>query len=499
MDINFKFHDYSNVYVECSEDIFFEMREHFAFFAEGYQFNPKFKFGAWDGKIRLLDYNRLLPFGLIEEAVKFARQMDYKVSIDNPIKEKEPITKESLNAWLNKLEIYSGSNRIKPHWYQVDAVFEGLYHKRRILNLPTSAGKSLIQALLSRYYLENNDGAVLIIVPTVALVTQMKEDFIDYRLFDKDDIAEMRGGKTANGQPIVVSTWQTAVKQEPEWFTQFGMMLCDEMHLATGMSISKIIKGLTCCQYKMGLSGSLKDGKSNLMQYKGLFGEVFKPVSTAQLMEEGQVTDLNINCLMLRYPEEVQAALKGRTYQEEIKYITSSKARNKIVCDLAQKLKERDQNSFLMFKNIAHGKMIYDELKGRGLDNVYYVSGEVDAETRSALKHMAESQSGVIVVASYGVFSTGISVKNLHHVILAHPVKSKVIVLQTIGRVLRKHDSKSVATVWDIIDDFSKLKTGKDGKVKRTDMNYALKHGVERIERYASEKFKYIIKKLEIK
>ena len=111
---------------------------------------------------------------------------------------------------------------------------------------------------------------------------------------------------------------------------------------------------------------------------------------------------------------------------------------------------------------------------------------------------MAENGKGIIVVASYGVFSTGISVKNLHHVIFAHPVKSKTIVLQTIGRVLRKHDSKAQANVFDIVDYMGVKPKSANTKKKYVHLNYALKHALERIQRYADEKFNYVIKQVEI-
>ncbi|AUO78850.1 helicase [Klebsiella phage PhiKpNIH-6] len=499
MDIKLKFHDFSHVLVECDEGIFYELRDFFSFEAEGYKFNPKFRYGQWDGRIRLLGYDRLLPFGLVNQVQKFASNMGYKVYADPMIFEKEEITQESFDKWLDSKEIYSGLTKITPHWYQKEAVFKGLKERRALLNLPTSAGKSLIQALLSRYYVENYEGKILIIVPTTALVDQMIDDFCDYRLFKRDNMLGIRSGTKKDSSAVVyVSTWQTAIKQPKEWFSQFGLMMNDECHLATGKSISTIIAGLNNCMFKFGLSGSLKDGKANLMQYQGLFGDIFKPVSTSQLMEEGAVTELKINAIRLRYPDNVTVALKGKTYQEEIKYITSVKRRNKWIANLAVKLASKNQNAFVMFKNISHGKELFQMIKDLGHDKVFYVSGEIDTDTRTALKKMAENETGIVVVASYGVFSTGISIKNLHHVILAHGVKSKIIVLQTIGRVLRKHGSKDVATVWDIIDDCGVKPKSANAKKTYTHINYLLKHGLERIQRYADEKFDYVMKLVEL-
>ncbi|QEG06580.1 DNA helicase [Escherichia phage mogra] len=502
-DIKVHFYDFSHVRIECDESTFYELRDFFSFEADGYKFNPKYRYGQWDGRIRLLDYNRLLPYGLVGQIKKFCSNMSYSVWIDPKIFETEDLTREDFDAWLSKQEIYSGNAKIEPHWYQKDAVYEGLVNRRRILNLPTSAGKSLIQALLARYYLENYEGKILIIVPTTALTTQMANDFVDYRLFSHSMIKKIGGGadkadKSKNDAPIIVGTWQTVVKQPKEWFSQFGMMMNDECHLATGKSISSIIAGLNNCMFKFGLSGSLRDGKANVMQYVGMFGEIFRPVSTSKLMEDGQVTELKINSIFLRYPDEFATKLKGKTYQEEVKIITGLKRRTKWIAQLSVKLAKKDENAFVMFKHVTHGKEIFEAIKELGYEKVYYVSGEVDTETRNALKVMAENGKGIIIVASYGVFSTGISVKNLHHVIFAHGVKSKIIVLQTVGRVLRKHGSKAVATVWDLIDDAGVKPKSLNTKKKYTHLNYLLKHGIDRIQRYADEKFNYVMKTINL-
>lgn len=497
-DIKLDFYDYSHVIVNAKPSIMFELYEHFSFFAEGYQFHPKFKYGTWDGKIHLLERTQqtqgVLPYGLVPALVKYATQSGTSISISPDISPKFDLTWEDFETWVNSKKYYSGAAEITPYWYQLNAVYQSLTKKRRILNLPTSAGKSLIQAMLTKYTIENSDFSVLILVPTTQLVSQMKEDLVDYRLFKPNEIAEIRSGAPKQkNERVVISTWQSAIKKPKEWFDKFGMFLCDEMHLAVGKSISTIIKKLTFCEFKIGLSGSLRDGKANLMQYVGLFGGIYNPVSTAQLMEAGQVTKLKINSIFLKYPEKVSKAMNGVDYASEIKFITKLKQRTDWIARLTNTLTSRNENAFVMFKHIEHGKEIFEKLKEMGHQKVYYVSGEIDTETRNKLKQVAENETGVVIIASYGVFSTGISVKNLHHVILAHPVKSKVIVLQTIGRVLRKHATKSVATVWDVVDDMS-MTVDRNGIKVRKNVNYALKHGIERIERYVSEKFDYTMK-----
>ena len=93
------------------------------------------------------------------------------------------------------------------------------------------------------------------------------------------------------------------------------------------------------------------------------------------------------------------------------------------------------------------------------------------------------------VLDSSGVFSTGVNIKNLHNVVFSTPSKSRIRTLQSIGRVLRRTDSKKAATLYDIVDD---MRTGRY-------VNYTLKQFEERLRIYSEEKFKFKIVKVDLK
>ncbi|EBA6666775.1 hypothetical protein B2E81_01560 [Salmonella enterica] len=141
VDIKIHFQDCSMVKVECSDSIRMEMREYFSFEVEGARFSKRYKYSNWDGRIRLMEYNGTLPFGLVNTAKLFAKQMEYSVWVDPRIYETEDITQEEFEKWVGTLDITSGGNKITPHWYQTLAAFEGIKHRRRILNMPTSSGR----------------------------------------------------------------------------------------------------------------------------------------------------------------------------------------------------------------------------------------------------------------------------------------------------------------------------------------------------------------------
>ncbi|MGL4493727.1 MAG: hypothetical protein ACRCT5_12890, partial [Tannerellaceae bacterium] len=125
-DINVHFKDYSYAQVEADYGIICELRDYFSFDVEGAQFNPKVKYGIWDGKIRLMGTDGSLPWGLVNMVKNFASNLDYSIEIDPLLDPKPQMSREDFNAWLEAKEIYAGNTKITPHWYQADSVFEAI-------------------------------------------------------------------------------------------------------------------------------------------------------------------------------------------------------------------------------------------------------------------------------------------------------------------------------------------------------------------------------------
>ena len=120
---------------------------------------------------------------------------------------------------------------------------------------------------------------------------------------------------------------------------------------------------------------------------------------------------------------------------------------------------------------------------------MFFVHGGVATEDRERVREITESENNAIIVASYGTFSTGINIKNLHNVIFASPSKSRIRNLQSIGRVLRKGSNNTKATLYDIADDIS----------HKSRRNYTLNHLIERIKIYNEENFNYDIVNIPLK
>jgi len=120
---------------------------------------------------------------------------------------------------------------------------------------------------------------------------------------------------------------------------------------------------------------------------------------------------------------------------------------------------------------------------------IFYVSGKTDADTREYVRKLTETQKNAIIVASLGVFSTGINIRNLHNIVFASPSKSQIKILQSIGRGLRKSDDGRITTVYDIADDLH----------WKSHKNYALNHAAERIKIYSQQEFDYKVYEVPLK
>lgn len=329
------------------------------------------------------------------------------------------------------------------------------------------------------------------ICPTKGLIHQTRKEFVDYG-HDTHDVSIFMSGYSSDvSKSICISTWQSAYKLNEKWFANFDVIICDEAHLATAQSIRGLMEKLKKCKYRFGLTGTLDDSKTHKLILEGLFGSVVKVTSTNELISKKTLADLDIKCIILKHPVEATEKLQRVSYQSEIEYLIECEARNKFISNLALSLKG---NTLVLYQYVAnHGQILFNTintLSGEEKKNIYFIHGGVEAEERDTLRAIVDSQTDSIIVASLGTFSTGINIKNIHNIIFSSPSKSKIRVLQSIGRGLRVSDTKTECVLFDISDDL---------RYDDNQFNYTLKHFMERLKIYIQEKFPYKIYKVDMK
>lgn len=476
-------------------DLALSLRDYFSFFVEGAQWSPLKKAGIWDGKIRLFDSKTCtLPYGLLENLKSYLKKNNYSYVLDEALKKHDfsHVDEKYIRDLVEELKCQPS-----PRDYQVEAVKTLLQQNKAIYLLPTGSGKSYCYYLMCQILLkEVIDSRILIIVPNVSLVEQMEYDFADYdhNGIIKEDIHKIYSGKSKiTDKKIVISTYQSLKEiKDKAFFESFNAVFVDEVHKCVQTSAdSKVITEILqerCVRskFRFGMSGSINDGKVNEIQLTSIIGPIHDSVTTKDLIERNVLTNIKIHMLLLKYDETVVAKAYKMEYTAEMKYIMQQKNRVKFILKLFKKI---NNNSLIIFRNIEYGKLLYKYLVKVYPDrSIYYVDGSVSAEDRENIRLSIEGHDDAIIVASMPVFSTGINIPKLKYLIFAQSLKSKITLIQSIGRTLRKHKDKDEAVLIDIIDDF-------EYKKKK---NYSLKHAIERIKQYDAQQFKYKIKEIKI-
>ena len=313
----------------------------------------------------------------------------------------------------------------------------------------------------------------------------MYSDFIDYGWSDDYLHRIYAGHERESSKSVYISTWQSLHKMKKPYFSKFGCVIGDEAHLFKSKSLTNILTKLDLCKYRFGLTGTLDDTQTHRLILEGLFGSVEKVVTTKELIDSGTLAELEINCIVLKHTEKESKNLKGSSYAEEINYLVGNDRRNDFIINLSNNL---EGNTLCLFQLVLkHGKNLYDEMQ-KFDRKVFFVYGGTNAETREKIRSITEGEKNAIIVASYGTFSTGVNIRNLHNIVFTSPSKSKIRVLQSLGRGLRKTATKNTVRLFDIADDLS----------YKSHKNFTLNHFYERINIYNREKFNYKIDKIKI-
>jgi len=464
-----------------------ELADYFTFDVPGAKFMPMYKKRIWDGKIRLYSQKTgKIYCGLLPYIKKFCSKNSVEYILEEGIEDDRTLIHEDVRKFTESLRPKSKGKKLDIRDYQTNAILHSLRKHRSLIISPTASGKSLIIYALVRYYnLLLKDKKILILVPTTSLVEQMYSDFIDYGWSDKYVHRIYSGHERTTDKPVVVSTWQSLYKLPKKYFEDFGCIIGDEAHLFKARSLTNILTKLENCKYRHGFTGTLDGTQTHRLILEGLFGSVEKVVSTKDLIDTNTLAKLTVKCIVLKHSQEECKKVKGSKYAEEIDYLVDNSSRNKFICRLCDNL---SGNTLVLFQLVEkHGKVLHDMMKDFDR-KVFFVYGGTDTETRENIRAITEKERSAIIVASYGTFSTGINIRNLHNIVFSSPSKSRIRVLQSIGRGLRTSSTKNSTVVFDIADDLSHGHW----------TNFTYNHFQERINIYNEEEFDYQIDKVRL-
>ena len=466
--------------VTCEAGVAQELCDYFTFTVPGHTFMPAYRMRIWDGKIRLFNiHNRLLYSGLLEYVFIFAEKRNYEVKPDGDWWKPRKIEKNE--KFLESLKL-----PFEPRDYQLEGFHHALSYKKSLLVSPTASGKSLIIYLIVRAL----NVKTLIIVPTTSLVSQLYSDFQEYGWDSAKYCHQVYAGQDkVSDKQVVISTWQSIYKLHKKTFEPYKLVIGDEAHGFKSKSLTSIMTKCVNAEYRIGTTGTLDGTQTHKLVLEGLFGKDYKVTSTAKLIDRKQLAPFRVEIVVLKYPDVICEQFRKIKYADELEFIVGHEKRNKYIRNLVLSL---EGNTLLLFRLVKkHGRILYDLIKEKSDDDrkTFFVFGGTETEVREQIRAIAETERDAIIVASYGVFSTGINIRNLHNIVFSSPSKSRIRNLQSIGRGLRLSDNNQETVLYDIADDL-RWKNRK---------NYAYRHHEDRMKIYDEEKFPYKIYNISLK
>ena len=411
---------------------------------------------------------------LLFSILEFLQGQDIQFNVELSDKFREVIAIPTLKEELVKLNL-------NPRDYQKESIMAAIRNKSGVIVLPTSAGKTLVIALLVKSIQSQHDCKALILVPDIQLVAQTYSDFIEYGI-SEDEITKWTGSTEPNkNAKIVISNAQILLseKQDLSLLKDIKLLVIDEVHkIRYGNKINKVVEQIPAL-FRYGLTGTLPDDKIDQWNIFGKIGRVIYFKQSADLREQKYISQVHVAALKLHYrniPQFTTASMHNPTagYEEEITWLQTNKFRNEIITKLVNKA---DKNTLIMVDRIAHGEELLRVLQKNTDKEVHFVHGAVEIEEREMIRKLMEEQDNVACIAISKIFSTGINIKNLHNIIFAAIGKARIKIIQSIGRSLRKHTNKKRATIFDIWDN----------------LRYGNKHVIERLALYDREQIPYSV------
>jgi superfamily II DNA or RNA helicase len=423
----------------------------------------------------------LFDFGLYNEIRKYLIQSQI-----TDIKFTENF-KNHLKVGFGDMEVWDGL-KYEQRYYQKDTVKECLKYGRGTCILATSAGKSLVQAVLVENFKKciGRDFKCLIIVPGLSLVTQLNNDFNDYGVTFTH--SGWTGDMALQDTQVVICNSENLSAQfgKNPWIVDVDLVIQDECHKITASgNLHKIISKIKTPN-KFGFTGTLSEKKEDQWKTIGIFGPIIYEKKSKELRDEKYVTDVEVDFIKLNH--SVTDVSESNYYQKlsdffaksfekkkninipynkELQFLYGSNERNKLILNIAKKL---SNNTLIMVNHLIHGEILFDYFKDCG-KNVYFISGEMPITEREIIKQKMETDNDIITIAMSSIFSTGINIKNIHNIMFVAGGKSFIRTVQSIGRGLRLHISKNKLRIIDIYDN----------------MKYSERHADERKRIYEKE------------
>lgn len=484
------------------------------------KYTEKYKNGYKKEYVNFYDKDeRTVPIGLIARVCSLLKgrfpgiQIGLSPRIDSMFRAKVVLSKQDIINYAETLNIHDRKEGFKLtlHEHQVELIYQAMLHRRGSFKACTASGKSLAVYVMARYMTEVEHKKIAVVVPNSGLVVQLMQNFQDDYSWDeapdnctliysdskdkltasqKRKLAELKLGEEVMLKPIVITTWQSLQNKDPSFFKRFDAVIVDECQGCRGPVLRQILDYCTSAEnFKIGVSGTIPDDGLDAGYIESSLGKKYEIVSLWQLVEKGIITPVNVVALYVPYPLDCRTTICYSKFDEEYSIVTGNRSRFDILDMLINNKKiTTEQNTVILFRNIDPLERVASYLQEHHPEFKYsIIKGEVKARERDRIRLEMDSSYGHILLGTYGCLQAGMNIKKLNNLVFGDPGKSMYMIMQSIGRIVRKCPGKEIATCYDIVDDASYMVHGRT-LGDHINENCMVRHFRERVKYYDADK-----------
>lgn len=434
------------------------------FFLPQARYSPAYRMGRWNGMTAFMTMGGRSYLNCLDRLLPVLQSHGYEIDIDDQRAYHKFDFAHIKEDHLSNINWPFGhrfaGQPIMLRDYQVDAINACLDNPQGVNVLPTSAGKTIVTATLSK--IMEAHGRTIVIVPNKNLVQQTEEDYRNLGL----DVGVLYGDRKEYECTHTICTWQSLnvldkkhkdhldSDQMSKFLKGLTAVIVDECHLVKD---SNILHKLMTSVFKdipirWGLTGTIPEEEYKQMGLFSAIGPQFGELSAKELQDKGVLAQCDVTIW------QTQETMQYKNYQEELKYLVTSDERLKW---LASQLEElgKTGNTLVLVDRIETGQKLYNQIS-----DCVFISGEMKSKDRREHYKEINFSDNRIMLATYGTTSTGISINRIFNLVLVEAGKSFVRTIQSIGRGLRMADDKSHVNIYDVC---SKMKFSNNHLVKR--------------------------------
>ena len=416
------------------------------------RYSAAYKLGRWNGCRSFATLGGKSYLGVLDKLIPVLQKYKFEFEIDDQREEHSfdfgQVTEDYYGdqAWPYGHRFAGEPIRLRD--YQVEAVNTFLNNPAGINVLPTSAGKTIVTATLSKMI--EPYGRSIVIVPNKNLVQQTEEDYRNIGL----DVGVLYGDRKEYECKHTICTWQSLNVMDKKRKDDAGLtphqleklmdglvcVIVDECHAVKDTNVlHTLMTGIfRNVPIRWGLTGTIPEEEiSQLGLFTGI-GPLIGELTAKELQDKGVIAKCNVTVI------QTQETKKYSSYQEEMKFLTTDPERLKWLAEFITEISQTG-NTLVLVDRIETGKLLYNQLS-----NATFISGQMKSKDRR--EHYKDLNFGddKIMVATSATTSTGISINRIFNLVLVECGKSFVKLTQSIGRSLRMADDKDHANIYDI-------------------------------------------------